>query len=241
MFCFGACQEGVDSLALFGGGDTEHRGGVIVNHQETLAKAVAVFAAQRVVELCELAGDFVGTVAFIEFEVGRALEQLAHTLVFFHTGEFQKNLAVVILQHLDVGRYNAICVDTAAEHVGRGVVNTVLDFRFKRGGYLFVALAGFYNRAEHHREIGAVVELAVLVYECAHVVRRVVAPDNRVGVGKGLVECRVGICVFHGAEHVGHGNLKNHVHTAFEVESETHAPLLHFVVVVAQPDGLLAD
>ncbi len=68
-----------------------------------------------------------------------------------------------------------------------------------------------------------------------------VAADNRIGVGESLVKRCVGIGILHRAEHVGHRHLEDDVHAALEVETEAYAPFLHFIVVVAQPDGLLAD
>ena len=99
--------------------------------------------------------------------------------MLFHTGEFEKNLAVVVLEHLNVGRNHAVGVDTVAQHVGGGVVHAVLDFRLEGGGYSLAVVADLFrdNRAENHGVVGIGHQTAVLVDECAHIVGGVVAFD----------------------------------------------------------------
>ena len=136
-----------------------------------LTQAAAVLGAHGLVELCQLTGDLVGGVALVKFQVGRALQQLAHTLMLLHARKLQKDLPVVVLKHLDVGRYHAIGVDTAAEHVRGRVVHTVLNLALQSRGHRVVVLTRLYDAVEHHREVRLLVELAVFLYKGAHVVR----------------------------------------------------------------------
>ena len=62
----------------------------------------------------------------------------------------------------------------------------------------------------------------------------------------GLCECRfknrVGSAGLHGTKHVGHIDLKNNVHTAFEVKTEAYAPFAYVVEsVVAHIHFFLAE
>jgi len=57
----------------------------------------------------------------------------------------EKNLSVVILEHLDVGRNHAVGVDTRAEHVGGRVVDAVLYFVLEDGFNLAVLGVGLYD------------------------------------------------------------------------------------------------
>ncbi len=84
-------------------------------------------------EVHERALELGGGVSLVELEVGRTLEEFTHTFVVFHTGKFKKDLAILALEHLDVGRNNAELVDTVAEHVGGGVVHAVLDLALELG------------------------------------------------------------------------------------------------------------
>ena len=119
--------------------------------------------AEGSVELSDLTGDFVGAVAFVEFEVGGALEEFAHALMLLNAGEFEKNLAVVVLKHLDVGGNHAVGVDTRTEHVGGGVVDAILDLGLEDGGDILVALALLHDGVEHHGVVGAGIKGAVLL------------------------------------------------------------------------------
>ena len=87
-----------------------------------------------------------------QFSCHIPLEQLAHTLVLFHAGKLKENLAVVVLEHLDVGRYHAVCVDTVAQHVGGGVVDAVFHLGLKGLGHGVIALARLDDRVEDNRD-----------------------------------------------------------------------------------------
>ena len=165
MLGFGGCEGGVDAVALLCGCDTEYGGCVGADHEEALAEAGAVFSTEGSVELSDLTGDFVGAVAFVEFEVGGALEEFAHALMLLNAGELEKNLAVVVLKHLDIGRNHAVGVDTRTEDVGGGVVDAVLDLGLEDGGDVLVALALLHDGVEHHGVVGAGVKGAVLLDE----------------------------------------------------------------------------
>ncbi len=124
--------------------------------------------------------------------------------MLFHAGKLKENLAVVVLEHLDVGRYHAVCVDTVAQHVGGGVVDAVFHLGLKGLGHGVIALARLDDRVEDNREVGSGVEFAVLLDEGTDIVRGVVALDDGVGGGQRAVECGIGVGVLHRAEHVGH-------------------------------------
>ena len=68
------------------------------------------------------------------------------------------------------------------------------------------------------------------------------ACDHFVGTGEGGFEYGVGLAGLHRAEHVGHVNLKNHVHTALEVKAEAHAPFAYVIEsVIAHVHFFLAE
>ncbi len=65
--------------------------------------------------------------------------------------------------------------------------------------------------------------------------------DHFVGTVKGCFEDRVGLAGLHRAEHVGHVDLKDYVHTALEVKAEAYAPFAYVVECVAEIHFLLAE
>ncbi len=159
--------------------------------------------------------------------------------MLFHARKFEQYLAV-LFKLLDVGGNDAKLVDTGAEHVGRAA-HTVFYLLLERVLGCVKALAAFHLVLEHNREVALRVELAVFVAEYVDIVGTLVDAGYRVGVGDGGVEVGVAFRVGHRAEDVGNGNLKCHVHTALEVETEAYGEFLYFVESVAEINFFVSD
>ena len=171
-------------------------------------------------------------ICLVELEVCRALEQVAHTFVVFHTGELEKDLTILALKHLDVGRNHTELVDTVAEHVGGRVVYTVFDLCLEGRTHGVVACTAGYDILKYHREVGLRFGLTVELDKAAYEVVALVRSHHLVGTLDSGLECRVGVTGFHRAEHVGHVYLKDNVHTALEVEAEAYTPFAYIIECV---------
>ena len=193
-------------------------------------------------KLLQVTGDGGSVVCLIELEVGRALEQRAHTLVVLYAGELEKNLTVLAFEHLDVGADDTELVDTFAEGLGgRGLDHAVDLAADLVAGRVDVRAVLDDVVAENGREVGVGVKLAVFGQEGADVV----VAERRIG-GHGLL-C-VGQCLFnvvagigHLTEHVGHVHLQDDVHTALKVKTEVDGLLAHILEGVAEINFLFAN
>ena len=162
--------------------------------------------------------------------------------MFFHAGELEQDLSLFALKHLNVGRHYAESVDTVAEHVGRGVVYAVLGFALEFGSHgAVIGSSGGDHIGKHDVEVhvGVAGYGAILGDECLNVVGFGSCCRDGIGCHYGAAQCGVVVVACHGFEHVAHVDLQRDVHAAFEVETETHAPALDFIVGVAEINGFL--
>ena len=176
---------------------------------------------------------------FVKLEVGRALEEFAHTVVLFHAGKLQKDLTVVF-KLLDVGRYHTKLVDTGAEHIGRGA-HAILYLLLESALHSLRTVAALGLLAEHHSEVARGIKATVFAAESAHIVVGLGGAHHRVGGMESRFKVRVAFGIGHRAEDVGHRYLKGDVHAALEVKAQPYAELLNFIESITEVDGLLGD
>ena len=103
---------------------------------------VQVLALYRVVgqKLCQTAQlvlYLVIVVDLVELQVGAGLQQLGDALRLLDARKLEQHLAVLVLQLLDVGRYDAELVDTCAEDV-EGCVHLRVHLLLQGLGHLLV-------------------------------------------------------------------------------------------------------
>ena len=194
-------------------------------------------------EVLQVARDLVIVVDLEELEVGARLQQVGNALGLLDARELEKDLALLVLELLDVGGHDAELVDTCAEDV-EGRVDLAVDLLVEGLDHLGVRgvaaqLAHVFTLADE--EAGQSARLQVggnLVDEVA--VARLGAGvlcllDGRVDLGELCVARRVL------AEDVGHRNLEHDVHAALEVKAEAHLHLADLVVGVSEIYLLLVD
>ena len=242
--CGGSGEDGVDGSLGLGVGGVAY-GCAVASACEHALKGGHVdggVGSEAVEKCAEGRSELLVGVRFVEFEVGGALEEVTHAGVVLHTGEFEENLTVLTLEHLNVGRHNAELVDTVAEDVGCGIVDTVLHLALESGAHGGVAHAGLNDVLEGNREVGLGLGLAVECDEGVYEIVALVRLNHAVCTGESGLEGRVGGTALHGAHHVGHVDLKDNVHAALEVEAEAYALLAYFIEsVIAQIHFFLAE
>ena len=176
------------------------------------------------VELHEEGNDFLSVVGLPEFEVGRALQQLTHTLRLADTRHFHHDTTVLTFEFLDVGLNDTELVDTGANHVER-VVDGVLHFFAQHFlDFLVGALRRHLALQLLRGEDFSQTTLAGIVLPSLDEERNEVVLTAFL-LGLRLVhrfhEGGVGLVVGQHVDYVWNRNFQNHVHTTFQVESES--------------------
>ena len=171
-----------------------------------------------------------------ELQLGGTLEEFADTLRVFHTGKLNKD-TLGGAQLLNSGLRNAELVNTLTEDLVGAVIGT---------GGLF--LDDLDNSIVIVVQLDAVTQLGVEIggqlYIGVHLADGIVEQGNEIPVGglllggnghiDSLVEHRILGMTGQGAHHIDGGNLKHHVHTAFQVKTEVNLACLALTVGVAQ-------
>ncbi len=135
--CSRTCQHGIDLSHRTGVGHIAYSSAIagLLEHGVERCHIKRGVAGGCLSQTVERRSHLVGGESLVELEVGRTLQQVTHTRVVFHTGKLEQNLTVLALEHLDVGRNHAELVDTVAEHVGCGIVHTVLHLALECGAH----------------------------------------------------------------------------------------------------------
>ena len=161
--------------------------------------------------------------------------------MFLHTRKFKKNLTVLALKNLDIGRNHTISIDTATEDIGGRVVDTVFHLIFQCRCHCFVIGTTLDNAIEHNRVVGTRIQSTILLGKCTDIIIALVRTDYRIGCCDCRIKCRIWVGVFHRTKNLRHRNLKYHVHSSLEVKTESDTPLLHLLVVVTHVNGFFGD
>ena len=204
------------------------------------------------VKLHEVGNDFLGVVGLPEFKVGRALQQLTHTLRLANTRHFHHDTAVLTFEFLDVGLHHAELVDTRANHVER-----VVDGRLYLGAQCALHfLVGALRRnlalqLLRGKNLGQTAVASVVFPSLDEERDEVVLAGFLFGLRlvHGFLKGGVGLVVGQHFYDIGNGDFQNHVHTTLQVESETDLRLqtvligvdtqiLHRILVVLLFDGI---
>ena len=211
-----------------------------------------VARSYALVELCEIRYDFRSVVCLPEFEVGRALQQFAHTLRLTYAWHLHHDTSVLSFEFLDVRLYYAVFVDTVSYDIER-VVDGRLHLCSQCGLNLGVsALCRNFSLellcSEDFREsVSGCILLVCLDKERDEVALTCLFFFLR--LCHRLSVCRIRLVVGKHVNYVRHRDFEYHVHTAFKVKSQTDlcletllvgidTQILHRVFVVLLCDGV---
>ncbi len=186
------------------------------------------------VELLQIGGHLLGIIGLPELEVGTSLQEFAHTLRFLDARHFHHDAAFLAFKLLDVGLHHAKLVDTSAHHIERvvdgGLHLSAQCFLHFGVGTLWRNLALQLLGGEH---LSQLVARSILVIG-------IDKQRDEITVGSffffgsclshRLCESHVGLVIGQCLDNIGHGNLKDNVHTAFQVKSETDLSLQALLV-----------
>ena len=213
---------------------------------------VGIAIGDTLVELLQIRKHLIGVVGLPELQVGRALQEFTHTLRLADTRHLDRDTALGTLHLLDVGLHHAKLVDTRAYHIER-VVNGRRHLGAKRLLHLAVCacrrnLALQLSGGEH---LGKLVTRGVLVISIDEKSDEVALCGLQLlaSLVHGTSEGDVGLVIGKILHHVGHRDLKDHIHTALKVQTQTNlslealliavdAKILHRILVILLGNGI---
>ncbi len=203
----------------------------------------AVLLHESLGQPVKVAGHFLIIINFEELEVCRRFEKFRYTFRFLYAREFEQDLALLVLEFLDVRGYYTELVDTCAEDV-EGGVHLRGNLLVEGSDYLIVGGIGFEFSEElafTGKEACHGAGLEILGNFGDEALFRPFHP-LRFGLAYGIVD--FGQLLFARGvltENVGHRDFEHHVHTSLEVQTHAYLHLAYLVVGVPEIDFLFVD
>ncbi len=213
---------------------------------------LGITIGDALIELLQIRQDLISIVSLPELQVCGTLQKLTHTLRLTDTRHLYRDTTLGTLHLLDIGLNHAKLVDTRANHIERVVDGSG---HLRANDLLHLAVSAgrrdFALQLSSGKHLGKLVARGILVVSVDEKGDEVALCGLQLlaslihGTGKGDVGLVIGKIL----HHVGHGDLKDYIHTALKVQTQTNlsletllvavdAEILHRILVILLSNGI---